>query len=74
MEPRHATAPLANLVSQWRSSTRSAAAVLSSTDGRWALVSTSVTALIAGSIAWLAAGTVPMDVIGQPSRSRSLMP
>lgn len=74
MEPRHATAPFANLVSQWRSSTRSAAAMLTSTDGRWALVSTSVTALIAGSIAWLAAGTVPMDGLGQPSRSRSLMP
>ena len=74
MEPRHATVPLANLVSQWRSSTRAAAAVLSSTDGRWALVSTSVTALIAGSIAWLAAGTVPMDGIGRPAHDRSLMP
>ena len=74
MEPRHATAPLANLVSQWRNSTRSAAAVLSSTDGRWAVVSTSVTALIAGSIAWLAAGTVPMDGIGRPSHDRTLMP
>ena len=58
MEPRHATAPLANLVSQWRSSTRSAATVLSSTDGRWAPVSTSVTALVAGPIAWLAATRV----------------
>jgi murein DD-endopeptidase MepM/ murein hydrolase activator NlpD len=48
--------------------------MLASPDGRWALVSTSVTALIAGSIAWLAAGTVPMDGIGQPSRNRSLMP
>ncbi|HEY8948076.1 MAG TPA: M23 family metallopeptidase [Rhizomicrobium sp.] len=74
MEPRHATAPLANLVSQWRNSTRAAAAVLSSQDGRWALVSTSVTALIAGSIAWLAVGTVPMDGIGRPSRDRTLMP
>ena len=36
-----------------------AASALSSTDGRWAVVSTSVTALIAGSIAWLAAGTMP---------------
>jgi murein DD-endopeptidase MepM/ murein hydrolase activator NlpD len=74
VEPRHATAPLANLVSQWRSSTRAAAAVLSSQDGRWAVVSTSVTALVAGSIAWLAAGTVPMDGIGRPSRDRTLMP
>ncbi|HEY2033106.1 MAG TPA: M23 family metallopeptidase [Rhizomicrobium sp.] len=74
MDPRHATAPLANFVSQWRNSTRNAASVLSSTDGRWALVSTSVTALIAGSIAWLAAGTVPMDGLGRPSHDRSLMP
>ena len=36
-----------------------AASALGSTDGRWAVVSTSVTALIAGSIAWLAAGTMP---------------
>ena len=73
MEPRHATAPFANLVSQWRNSTRAAASVLSTTDGRWAMVSTSVTALIAGSIAWLAAGTVPTDM-SRPARDRSLMP
>jgi len=36
-----------------------AASAWSSTDGRWALVSTSVTALIAGSVAWLAASTMP---------------
>ncbi|HSM95043.1 MAG TPA: peptidoglycan DD-metalloendopeptidase family protein [Rhizomicrobium sp.] len=74
MDPRHATAPFANFLSQWRNSTRNAASVLSSTDGRWALVSTSVTALVAGSIAWLAAGTIPMDGVGRPSRDRSLMP
>ena len=37
MEPRHA-APFAQLVSQWRNSTRAAASVLSSPDGRWAVV------------------------------------
>ncbi|MBV8975967.1 MAG: M23 family metallopeptidase [Alphaproteobacteria bacterium] len=37
----------------------SATRVLSTTDGRWALVSTSLTALIAGTIAWLAMGTTP---------------
>jgi murein DD-endopeptidase MepM/ murein hydrolase activator NlpD len=73
VEPRHATALFANLVSQWRKSTRNAATTLSSTDGRWALVSTSVTAIVAGSIAWLAAGTAPMDVGSRPSRP-SLMP
>jgi len=45
-------------VSDWRLSAEKAASVLSSPDGRWALVSTSLTALIAGSIAWLAIGTM----------------
>ena len=54
---------------------RSAAESLSSTDGRWALVSTSVTALIAGSIAWLAAGTaIPTGGSYEQPRSRLLMP
>jgi murein DD-endopeptidase MepM/ murein hydrolase activator NlpD len=39
---------------------RGAAAALSTTDGRWAVVSTSLTAIIAGSLAWLAAGTTPV--------------
>ena len=43
----------------WIRSAQNAASALNSADGRWALVSTSVTALIAGSIAWLAAGTMP---------------
>jgi murein DD-endopeptidase MepM/ murein hydrolase activator NlpD len=38
--------------------TRTASAALSTTDGRWALVSTSITALVAGSMAWLAAGAM----------------
>ncbi len=73
MEPRHA-APFGQIASQWRNSTRAAAAVLSSPDGRWAVVSTSVTALVAGSIAWLAAGTMPANGVHQPSRDRALMP
>jgi murein DD-endopeptidase MepM/ murein hydrolase activator NlpD len=43
----------------WRRSARNAAAALSTTDGRWALVSTSLTAMIAGTVAWLAVGTMP---------------
>jgi murein DD-endopeptidase MepM/ murein hydrolase activator NlpD len=73
VEPRHA-APFAQLVSQWRHSTRAAASVLSSTDGRWAVVSTSVTALIAGSIAWLAAGIMPINGTQPSAHSRALMP
>ncbi len=73
MEPRHA-APFAQLVSQWRNSTGAAASVLSSADGRWAVVSTSVTALIAGSIAWLGAGMVPMNGTQPSAHQRALMP
>jgi murein DD-endopeptidase MepM/ murein hydrolase activator NlpD len=59
-----------------RQLTRSAVETLASTDGRWALVSTSITALIAGSIAWLAAGTaIPTGQQGyEQPRSRFLMP
>jgi hypothetical protein len=38
-----------------------ASAALATTDGRWALVSTSMTALVAGAIAWMAMGVVPLD-------------
>jgi murein DD-endopeptidase MepM/ murein hydrolase activator NlpD len=37
-----------------------AGAVLATTDGRWALVSTSLTALVAGAIAWMAVGMMPV--------------
>jgi murein DD-endopeptidase MepM/ murein hydrolase activator NlpD len=33
---------------------------LATTDGRWALVSTSLTILVTGAIAWMAVGTVPL--------------
>jgi len=61
---------------KWRRPARIAASTLDSTDGRWALVSTSVTAVIAGTVAWLAAGTaIPLS---QPAlamgSARSLMP
>lgn len=38
-----------------------ASAALATTDGRWALVSTSMTALVAGAIAWMAMGMMPVD-------------
>ena len=37
-----------------------ASAALATTDGRWAVVSTSLTALVAGAIAWMAVGTMPV--------------
>ncbi|HWA92227.1 MAG TPA: M23 family metallopeptidase [Rhizomicrobium sp.] len=50
---------LSTAASDWRRSARAAAAALSTTDGRWALLSTSLTAMIAGTVAWLAVGTMP---------------
>ncbi|MBV9045810.1 MAG: peptidoglycan DD-metalloendopeptidase family protein [Alphaproteobacteria bacterium] len=38
---------------------RAASAALATTDGRWAVVSTSITALVAGSMAWLAVSAMP---------------
>src|SRR5581483_11940833 len=45
---------------------------LASTDGRWAAVSTGLTALVAGGIAWLALGTTPLTspAVGAPSHPR----
>lgn len=47
---------------QWRRSSSGASAIFDTPDGRWAVVSTFVTVLVAGAIAWLAAGTVPPAV------------
>jgi murein DD-endopeptidase MepM/ murein hydrolase activator NlpD len=54
----------------------SLATLLGSADGRWAVVSTSVTAMIAGSIAWLAAGTMPPATSHsfEAGRNTSLLP
>lgn len=73
---RNTSISFENFLSEWRRSAGAAASVLSTTDGRWALVSTSVTALIAGSIAWLAAGTLPPATSQgfQTARDHSLLP
>jgi murein DD-endopeptidase MepM/ murein hydrolase activator NlpD len=61
--------------STWQRAARSAASALSTTDGRWALVSTSLTAMIAGTIAWLAIGTMPPNAVGfGTSHERTLLP
>jgi len=66
----------AKFLTDWRRSARHTAKSLSTTDGRWAIASMSVTALVAGSIAWLAAGTLPGAGAHTMSASaeRSLMP
>src|SRR5476651_1378997 len=38
-----------------------AGAALATTDGRWALVSTSLTAMVAGALAWMAVGMMPVS-------------
>jgi murein DD-endopeptidase MepM/ murein hydrolase activator NlpD len=43
----------------WQEPASAADSAYASTDGRWAVVSTSISALIVGSIAWLAVGTLP---------------
>ncbi|HEX3431935.1 MAG TPA: M23 family metallopeptidase [Rhizomicrobium sp.] len=61
------------MLQPWRRQARASAMALSSTDGRWALVSTSITAVIAGTITWVAAGAAaPTNY--DTSRSRLLMP
>ncbi|HTO39325.1 MAG TPA: hypothetical protein VL026_00005, partial [Rhizomicrobium sp.] len=51
-----------------RRSAGGAVAALASPDARWALVSTSVTAIVAGAVAWLAAGAMPPGLIRDTSR------
>ncbi len=62
--------------SSWRRSAQNATSALTTTDGRWAVVSTSVTALIAGTVAWLAAGTMPPATSHgfEAGRNPSLLP
>jgi len=44
---------------------------LATTDGRWAFVSTSLSLLVAGSVTWMAIGTLPVSnpLMGKPSRT-----
>lgn len=51
----------ARFITNIRRSFGSASAALATTDGRWALVSLSMTAVVAGALAWMAMGTMPVD-------------
>jgi murein DD-endopeptidase MepM/ murein hydrolase activator NlpD len=57
VERRNETTPL-TLEPEWPGSVSGAESVLTN-ESRWTLVSTSISALIVGSIAWLAMGTMP---------------
>jgi murein DD-endopeptidase MepM/ murein hydrolase activator NlpD len=48
-----------------------AGSALATTDGRWAIVSTSVTAVVAGAVAWMAMGVMPVShpLVGPASRT-----
>jgi murein DD-endopeptidase MepM/ murein hydrolase activator NlpD len=63
----------ASLATRVRRGWGGAGAALATTDGRWALVSTSMTALVAGAIAWMAMGMMP---VGHPmvAPGRSSLP
>ncbi|MEO8300514.1 MAG: M23 family metallopeptidase [Rhizomicrobium sp.] len=52
---------LARFTTNFRHGLGGAGAALATTDGRWAVVSTSMTALVAGAIAWMAMGMMPVD-------------
>jgi murein DD-endopeptidase MepM/ murein hydrolase activator NlpD len=61
-------------LSNWRRS-RSVRALLQGEEARWALVSTSVTVLVAGAVAWLAAATVsPAPVYRTAASDHALLP
>jgi murein DD-endopeptidase MepM/ murein hydrolase activator NlpD len=64
------------LYADWRRSIGGFADALSSPDGRWALVSTSLTAVIAGTVTWLAMGTLPppSSLSSVEARQHGMMP
>ena len=57
-----------------RRSLNAATAALSTTDGRWALVSTTITGLVAGSMAWLAASAMPPLHVKTQQASTTFLP
>ena len=65
---------LAGAASRFRYTANAAGQIAASPDGRWAIVSTSVTALIAGSVAWLASGIAPISSHYSSAHQRALMP
>ncbi len=56
---------------QWQHRLGRARAAIATTDGRWAAVSTGMTAMVAGTVGWLALGTLPMT---SPSVSTTHIP
>jgi len=71
---RRSESTLKSFVSEWRRTARAAAATMATPDGRWALLSTSMTAVVAGSIAWLAIGAGAPAGTYSAKHERSLLP
>jgi murein DD-endopeptidase MepM/ murein hydrolase activator NlpD len=64
MEPALNSAPtllFARFATRVRRGLGGASAVMATTDGRWALVSTSMAVLVSAAIAWMAIGMMPVD-------------
>ncbi|MEJ0025630.1 MAG: peptidoglycan DD-metalloendopeptidase family protein [Rhizomicrobium sp.] len=57
-----------------RRSLNAATSALATTDGRWALVSTTITGLVAGSMAWLAASALPPLHVKTQQASTTFLP
>ncbi len=57
-----------------RRSLNAASSALATTDGRWALVSTTITGLVAGSMAWLAASALPPLHVKTQQASTTFLP
>jgi murein DD-endopeptidase MepM/ murein hydrolase activator NlpD len=52
--------PRVRNLAQWRHQFGQAGTAAATTDGRWAIVSTGLATLVAGAIAWMAIGTLPV--------------
>jgi len=57
-----------------RRSLNTASSALATTDGRWAVVSTSITGLVAGSMAWIAASAIPPLHVTTQQASTTFLP
>ena len=70
---RSSESEMISVVAEWQKSARAAATAMSSAEGRWAMLTTSLTAVIAGSIAWLAVGAMPPTNASMTARSNTTL-
>ena len=70
---RSSESEMISVIAEWQKSARAAATAMSSAEGRWAMLTTSLTAVIAGSIAWLAVGAMPPTNASMTARSNTTL-